>query len=431
MYFASFRRLRRPVALLVVLALLGSTLSGCLTLYSPQPLPEIQLAQIPQVNVLNVRFVGFFPEGRIDLYTQKLKRGIIETLEATGRFGEVREVWGDEVEGDFLLVRMWPPGQSQDRNGGLQLLGAMLAPILIAVPFYFTEVAPVEFIWARGGDLQVAYHTNLEYVWFSFGLLIPIWFLVEASSDDRWYMGQEVTSKFLSEAMGQWETGLVWQVEREEENPAPPTEGDGFEQLVDAVTENHPLVVERLLRGGLDVNQTVNRRTGLRTEENSTLLHIAVSQPNYNPYLVRLLLDAGATLQPDKNGFSPLYYAGRRGHGLAVEWFLETGVSLEQINKEGVFFYATQGNQFGLAQRLLDMGVDINHVPGYATALEALLRKARTVQGEEKLRYLEMAEWLLENGASTEVWWGSLLELTNNGSMAPFQELLLRYGATE
>ena len=150
-----------------------------------------------------------------------------------------------------------------------------------------------------------------------------------------------------------------------------------------AASEGHEAVVEKLIKGGADVNkldkngraplhiavqindeETVDILLGSRVNlnkydgDNMTPLHIACERGYTN--MVKKLLEAGANTNEDKKGLSPLIHAVNRGHPDCVEVLLSSGADPNVVDVRGnsALYTAIQNSNVNLANILLKHGAD-------------------------------------------------------------------------
>jgi len=84
--------------------------------------------------------------------------------------------------------------------------------------------------------------------------------------------------------------------------------------------------VKALIQKGLDVNQPM--------EDMRTPLHIAAEYSN-NPELFRLLLNAGANIDPVGNNETPFETVLRKDNIELVKLFIDAGVNIHRVNNNG------------------------------------------------------------------------------------------------
>lgn len=165
---------------------------------------------------------------------------------------------------------------------------------------------------------------------------------------------------------------------------------DRVQELIDASAENRVDDVEKLIALGVDVN-------GRGEDNRSTALGHALC--NGNPYLVHLLLDAGASTDIPHGRYQmlPAFLASRRPDLMAM--LLEAGADPhgefgdEDDDKMSLLMYVTSDGDLPNVALLLSCGCDVNeHISGFSGG--NILHYARCRPED-----LELWQLLLEAGA--------------------------------
>ncbi|TGO07789.1 hypothetical protein BTUL_0247g00180 [Botrytis tulipae] len=158
--------------------------------------------------------------------------------------------------------------------------------------------------------------------------------------------------------------------------------------LVELVRHGDLNAVRKLCQKGVDLN--------MRTSNGQTALHI--SYQNKDQGMMQLLLESGIdTEAADQDGNKALYLASESGMLDFVKLLLQFGANYDSYNDmtcHTAFFQAIETRRFVVAQKLLDVGTDIDAVDADGeTPLFGAVRR-----GDE-----EAVSFLLRNGASKKI----------------------------
>ncbi|KAJ7458855.1 ankyrin repeat-containing domain protein [Mycena latifolia] len=166
-------------------------------------------------------------------------------------------------------------------------------------------------------------------------------------------------------------------------------------------------VVQLLLQAGADVNAKGGKYQSslqkLRHRHHNSDVNMAnyesalqVACTNGHTNVVRLLLQAGASMDIEGLWGGPLHTASEGGHTEIVQLLLENGadVNAKCLRGSGALQTASMKSQTEVVRLLLENGADVNAMcEGYGTALQAA---ARALSPSESIRTVQL---LLDNGA--------------------------------
>lgn len=104
--------------------------------------------------------------------------------------------------------------------------------------------------------------------------------------------------------------------------------------LIDAATIGDVAAARRAIAAGADVNATYGNGCNVLT---------TAARSNY-PAIVRLLIDAGANVNPPAGQSRPLYWAIFCGRPESVRMLLEAGAVVTDDDRENAKIFAASGN---------------------------------------------------------------------------------------
>jgi ankyrin repeat protein len=181
--------------------------------------------------------------------------------------------------------------------------------------------------------------------------------------------------------------------------------------------------VRILLEQGYDVNATVDITPG-------AVSALGAACMGCHMLIVRILLDNGALVNPDKASITspPLCQASYWGHEEVVRLLLDNGADVNAQTADGssALQYAFQGEHRGVVQQLLDNGADVNAQGGrYDSALQAA-----SLEGD-----IETLQLLIEKGANVNAvnaqsnFYGTALYTVSSQGLKEVAQLLIEKGA--
>ncbi|WFC98330.1 phosphate system positive regulatory protein pho81 [Malassezia yamatoensis] len=135
---------------------------------------------------------------------------------------------------------------------------------------------------------------------------------------------------------------------------------DGFSPLVHAVVGGHTSTVRILL----DFKAAMGSKPRPKTEA-SDLSPLALAAQGGSVDITRLLLERGATIEPNTEGLLPLTLAARAGHLECMRVLLAAKVDVDPIEKGSLWtplFYAAEAGHLECVRLLLDNGASSDHV---------------------------------------------------------------------
>jgi Tfp pilus assembly protein PilP len=152
-----------------------------------------------------------------------------------------------------------------------------------------------------------------------------------------------------------------------------------------AASENHPLLVARLLKAGADPSITDVRE--------HLPIHYAASEGDAAS--VKLLIDAKSRLNAWTNiGLTPFANAALGGHTAIIQMFLANGIKVNDVDRNGntMLHAAVWGNNLECARKLIELGADVNRMNAEGE---------RPLDDAQKKERVAMIDLLTSKGAKT------------------------------
>ncbi|XP_015299160.2 ankyrin repeat and SOCS box protein 9 isoform X3 [Macaca fascicularis] len=161
--------------------------------------------------------------------------------------------------------------------------------------------------------------------------------------------------------------------------------------MSDAVSDWSPMHEAAIYGHQLSLRNLISQVNGVTTDWHTPLFNACVSGSRD---CVNLLLQHGASVQPESDLASPIHEAARRGHTECVDSLIAYGSNIDhKISHLGTPLYlACENQQRACVKKLLESGADVNQGKGQDSPLHAVARTASE----------ELACLLMDFGADTQ-----------------------------
>ena len=175
-----------------------------------------------------------------------------------------------------------------------------------------------------------------------------------------------------------------------------------------------------------DCNQQIShdRKWGLKHECYSLLGLASVGGHNQ---IVEMLLDRGADINAQTNGWSALHFASVKGHESVVNLLLEKGAHVDHRDQYGktALLHALRIGHVSIARSLLEKGADVNH--------ECYEKYGSPLQKAASCGHYSIVQLLLLHGADVNAQNGerqaSALHVSSKEGHGSIVQILLKHGA--